>query len=169
MASVMYFSSSATASEQREHLGTFLSDLMGAVVPGVRFTIRTEGRILNPGTGALTGAWVDGVARTLTGSASGQPVADATQALIRWQTGEVVGRRFLQGRTFIPGLANGNTNGGNISTALIADWATKANAFVSASQFGIWHRPKTGAGGQWLEVTTASIWSELAVLRRRRQ
>ena len=137
----------------------------------------TTGRQLQEEDGQILGIWSDGTARTGVGTAAPQTWSDATQALIRWRTASVVGRRFLQGRTYVPGLAQNVVLAGDLTTTLVTDWGAKAQAFAAANNgFVIWHRPTPkGPGipgnngdGRAESVVAGSVWKETAVLRRRR-
>jgi hypothetical protein len=69
------------------------------------------------------------------------------------------------------------TLNGNLSVSTQGAIATAANAFIAASpEFGVWHRPRyegedhvlVSPGAFW-PASVASVWNELAVLRRRRR
>lgn len=168
--SVLYFLEATTVAEQRAALGTWLGGLAGGLHSTTQYSVRTEGRELDTSTGALTGAWVEPTVYAGAGTASGgQPIADATQVLVRWQTGNIVGGRFLQGRTYIPGLMTSNVAGGNLAPTVRSAYAGHSGNLVSAAvQLAVWHRPTGGAGGEAWAVEAASVWTELAVQRRRR-
>lgn len=128
-----------------------------------------NGREVNPTTGQLIGAWTSATLPIVTGTNSGQAVPDTSQLLIRWTTGIVVNGRFVQGRSYIPGLTVGAISGGNVLPATGTSWDTALATFVGANLgFSIWHRPVNGAGGQAVPVTAGQTWNEWAVLRRRR-
>jgi len=166
----MFFDTTIAVSTQRTSLAGFLFSLNGVLDTGVSWTIRTVGRDLSDRTGALTAAWSNGTVHTDTGDVAGEPVPDATQMLFRWSTDVIVNGRFLQGRTFIPGLTDGNMVNGNISSGALPGLVAVGQDLIDdAVGFGVWHRPSSGIGGQFEPATTASVWDELAVLRRRRQ
>lgn len=167
--SVMYFADGTTAAVARERVWGALNGVTAALTNGVEFSVDAECRVLNPATGELTGIETDATSRTGDGSGAGNPVPDAAQVLIACQTGVVVAGRFVQGRTFIPGLDAALTTGGNVAPAAVGDFNGFANDMVSPSAgFGIWHRPKGGAGGSFHLATGGVCRSEMAVLRRRR-
>lgn len=166
---VMFFDSSVPVATQRTSLQGFYFSLRGVLDTGVSNSIRTAGRELNDSTGGLTGAWSEPTVHTNTGTVAGEPVPDATQMLFRWSTDQIVAGRFLQGRTFIPGLTDGNMTDGNINSAAIPGLVAVGQDLIQdAVGFGVWHRPSSGTGGVFHEATTCSVWDELAVLRRRR-
>jgi len=167
--SVFFFDTTGTVSNQRLDLATFLGNVDGALDNSVSWTIRVAGRDLDDSTGALIGAWTEGTTRTGVGNNATEPVADATQVLFQWHTGVIVNGRFLRGRTFIPGLTNSILSNGNILAANVASFDAFAETFLASSDtFGVWHRPTSGTGGSFHLATSATVWSELAVLRRRR-
>lgn len=167
--SVMYFDESNALTDIRSELKSMWDAMASVLDTETVYTVRTTGRIIDEVTGALTGEWSEPTLKTGAGLASGQPLADATQALIRWNTGVVVGGRFLKGRTFVPGLSSTTSNNGNVSPAAITALQTGA-AFMgpAGAQLGVWHRPKGGTGGALHPITSSSVWTEFAVLRRRR-
>lgn len=167
--SVMMFGQVSTAAEQRTALYAFLSTIKSQLEDSTSFTIETAGRELDDATGALTGVWSEGTSYTGVGVVSGQVVADSTQALMQWRTDHIVGSRFLQGRTFIPGLSASHLSNGNLDSTTITAWQAAGQALIDdAVQFGVWHRPTSGSGGVFWAADTASVWGELAVLRKRR-
>jgi hypothetical protein len=167
--SVTFWGESTPVADQRTALGTFLSAIKSQLDTSVSYTIRTAGRELDATTGTLTAAWSDSVSYTGTGVVNGEPVPDASMALMQWRTDHIVNGRFLQGRTFIPGVSTQTLTDGNFTAAAISAWNTAgANLIASGKQFGVWHRPTSGSGGVWWAADTASAWQELAVLRRRR-
>lgn len=174
--SVFNFSNLVAVASQRSTLKTFLTDADGICAQATSWAIRTSGREMDATTGALTGAWVEPTASIGTGGAIETSAPDAIQALVRWKTGVIVGSRFLQGRTFIPGLAVSTSVAGNLNSGAQTTVTTAAANFAAATnEFGVWrrpiHDPNDGSlvrAGQFAEVTAGTVWNELAVLRRRR-
>jgi hypothetical protein len=138
----------------------------------VSVTPGSEVRRLDTASGVLTGVFSVTPGTTIPGNVSQQPVADASQVMLRWGTGTIINGRRLVGRTFLPGLPVGSLSGGNIAAATVTDFANKAQALVTAlagtAPVVVWHRPVNGAGGSDALVTGGTCWSEVAVLRRRR-
>lgn len=168
--SVMYFKSTANIVNVRAAIDvmfTAVADRLDSLTSG---TVRTAGKILDETTGTLTGFWNDPTATTWVGTVVGQPVSNADQALMRWRTNNVVAGRLLQGRTFIPGLAQGAMDGGHLSAATIADFQVAQAAFLASipADMVIWHRPLGVTPGSFFAVDSGATWNELAVQRRRR-
>lgn len=170
---IMYFEDTAVFSTTRAAVAAFWEALEGNITADYTWVVAAEGRRLDTATGGLTGVENDPTVYQGAGTGTaGSQVADATQALIRWATGIIVGGRRLQGRTFIPGTPRANTQGGNLSSFAVVGISSTANTFISGlgtdNKLVVWHRPSTSSGGVAHPVTQASTWSELAVLRRRR-
>lgn len=167
--SVLYFDDAVAVATQRTSISTMLTSISDRLDNAVAWTVRTVGRELANASGALTGEWTESTARTGTGTLAGQAIPDASQALMRWNTGAVVGGRFLKGRTFIPGIEVGQITDGNLSALCISDFNLACGTFAGdANGFSIWNRPVNGGGGQLHPVVSGTVWNELAVLRRRR-
>lgn len=167
--SVMYFNEASPVADQREDIDTFFSSLAVSLSNTFSYEVRTTGRELDDATGGLTGAWVDSTPYTGVGANVGDVVPDASQLLIRWFTNVIVNGRFLQGRTFVPGLLGSSIDAGNVDPALVAGYTTIAQTMAgSLNGFGVWHRPTLGAGGSFHPINDGGCWSEVAVLRRRR-
>lgn len=173
--SVMYFTSGNPVEDQRDSLEQLFDSCMAACDNSTSFVIRTEGVEVDDANGVLLGAWNDTTARTGTGAGAGEPVADASQILIRWRTPAIVEGRFVTGRTNVPGMGNGNLVNGNVGTSAQAIITGAANQLVNdAVGFGVWHRPlKDDDGnvirdGSFHEADSGNCWTELGVLRRRR-
>jgi hypothetical protein len=168
--SVTHWSTVTAVASQRATLESFTDALAAALDNNVSCVIETAGREFEDTTGVLTGSWTDPTVRTSTGSVAGEPVADATQVLIRWESNSIVNGRFIVGRTFIPGMAAAQLVGGNASAILVANWTGFAQALVTAGTgFRVWHRPQGGTGGVAVSPQVGRALPELAVLRRRRR
>lgn len=167
--SVFYFIEATAVAAQRAALNTFLGTVDNTLSSTATWSIRTTGRDLLSATGALTAAWTDAPVFTGAGGAGAPVVSDATQGLVRWKTNHIVGARFLQGRTFIPGLGTGSLSNGNLLAATQTAWQAAGQALIGAGvQLAVWHRPVASAGGVAWAADICSVNSELAVLRRRR-
>jgi hypothetical protein len=174
---IMYFEEGALTSSIRAAVAGFWGDVSAALTDSTVWDVDHESRLLDNETGALISLDVDATNYTGTGDNNLDPVPDASQGLIRWATGVVVNGRFLQGRTFIPGIASSFCLNGNLSSSTQAALATAATTFIAAAPtFGVWHRPKRDpithvivrTGAFW-PASVGSAWNELAVLRRRRR
>lgn len=168
--SVFNFNAGVAVATQRSALNTFLGAIDGALDSGTTWTVATAGREWDATTGGLTGAWTHTTPYTGVGGVAGQAVPDAIQILFRWGTSTIVNGRFLSGRTYIPGCAAINQDDGNMEESLRAAIEANGQTFAGSSATPVvWHRPVSGSGGQEVQMQTCSVWSEFAVLRKRRK
>lgn len=167
--SVLYFNAGVAVATQRTAIQTWLAGTVGALDTTTSYVVATSGREWDSATGALTGAWTEASAKTGVGTVGGEPLPDATQVLFRWHTGTIVNGRFLAGRTFLPGVARINAVDGNLESGIRAALQTTANTFATSSATPVvWHRPNPDGPGSEVQMTSATVWNEFAVLRRRR-
>ena len=169
LVSVFMFLTPTAVADQRAALNTFLGTIDAGLANTIGWVIRTSGREMDDASGNLTGVWGHSTAYTGAGGGTGEPVPDASQALFRWATDHIVNGRFLKGRTFIPGVVAAAVVNGNMAAGTQNDFTAAGQALIDdAVQLAVWHRPVAGAGGVAWTADTCSVWSELAVLRRRR-
>lgn len=168
-ATVMYFDATVSISTQRSAISALFTTCQAQLSNTVNWTVDTAGIDVDGTTGGLAASWSEAVARQGVGASSNQPVADTTQVLLKWRTASIVGGRFLQGRTFLPGLTATNLVNGNLGSGAQTVFAGAATTMAgSAAGFEIWHRPVSGTGGLGVAVSGSQVPFELAVLRRRR-
>jgi hypothetical protein len=167
---ILYFDESGdSVGDQRFLIKTWLDGLATQLSNQVSYAVDLEGRVISEDTGTLVGYWSDTVPQTGNGDIAEEPVADATQGLVRWGTAGFVAGRNVRGRSFIPGLATNRLTSGNMSTTAISGFASAAAALVtSASGLVVWSRPTDSRPGSMHLVSSSSVSAELAVLRRRR-
>ena len=154
----------ASAQAAADAVEDWLNALSPYIAAAQSFQVDPEAEEVDPVTGNVTGV-ASVTTITQTGDFSVAPVPQAAQALVRWRTGEYVAGREIRGRTFIPGIAGSQTSTtGELVPATLAGMQTASTAFLTASGHGIWS-PKNG---QFELALTASVWSEFAVMRSRR-
>nr|CRY94838.1 hypothetical protein [uncultured prokaryote] len=170
MVSVMYFKDLAPIEECREFLADFWTDVATVLHSGYTWTIDTEGRSISPTSGKTTGIWQHPLAYTGNGGVGvGGPVSNASMVLFQWRTGTYQNGREVRGRTFVPGLSNEETVGGELDSAARSQLVLAARThLVTPGVLQIWSRPRGTTPGSVHEVTNAGVWNELAVLRGRR-
>jgi len=115
--SVTYWHLTPSVDDQRQAWNEFLIDISTILDDGTDWNVQTTGREMDDATGVLTGEWSDATVQSGGGAGAGETVPDASQMLIRWNTGEIVNGRFLKGRTFIPGVQVAGLASGNLSPA----------------------------------------------------
>lgn len=170
--SIMYFRGNlpGTVTAARLAVGGLWAGYAGVMSNQYTFEVEETARLLDPSDGSLVGLYVDSGTVDGAGAQNQQPVADSTQVLHRWATGQVRNGRVVRGHQYAPGLATGSLTGGNITPAVAAALTANASDFVddAAGEFCIWARPRPGLPGLEVEVLGGSVWGELAVLRQRR-
>lgn len=166
---VMFFDELLSVTDQRDALAVFWGAVDSMLHNGTTWTIRQSGRELDDSTGTLTGVWTDTPVKTGTGAGTVNPVNDAAMILLQWQTATIINGRMVRGRTFVPGAEISTQEGGNLGAGFVSQLQGYQATLIAASEgFGVWHRPTSGSGGQFVPVTNGTAWSEFAVLRGRR-
>lgn len=125
-----------------------------------------EVAVLQPLTGDQTDSIPTTPANGVGGQTGGQ-AAHATQGLVRWGTGVWVAGRQIRGRTYIPGIAVARMSSSGLpDSTFTTATATAANALLADADapLGVWSKKN----GTFNEAVSASVWSEFAVLRSRR-
>lgn len=144
---------------------SFWGDMGAAMSSGVTMTVLPEIEIVDSATGNITGLeTTDQV--TLTGSAGGDVLPNATQGLIRWRTGSFVNGREVRGRTFLPGMLEANNTAGKPASGTVSVLTTAAQDLVGDPNSTLVIYSRTNHASR--VVTGASMWSEWAQLRSRR-
>lgn len=176
-----YFASSGTLTAQNAASAarTFWAAFTTALASGTTFAVQPEVETVSAVNGDVTA--VSAVTATIvTCSGTGSIGNPASQGLIRWRTGFFSDGREIRGRTFIPAMATSLVDASGNPTSSFLTVANAAGAALIAdanSVMLVWRRPKyTGKkpnrvqvrDGAEADVTSASTWSKLAVLRSRR-
>lgn len=167
--SVMYCDSAVSLADCRLAVFTLWEGLKTLFPNTVTATVRQESRLIDEATGTLIGVGADATVRVTTGTgANADVVPGASQLLLRWTTGEVVGGRRINGRTYVPGISESSNVVGQMASTATAGAAAQTYADNAAPV--IWHRPNpvTGASGSRHSLLSGTAWTEWAVLRRRR-
>lgn len=96
----------------------------------------------------------------------------ASGAVVNWNTAQYRNGRRVRGRTFlVPLSGNAYESDGTLTDPAlgsIRDFASEIIGDGSAPAFGVWSRPRAGAGGVFAPVTGSSVPDMSAVLRSRR-
>lgn len=142
----------------------------GWLPSGLTVSYPTTGDILDSATGTLTGVWTGD---PLTASAVGGPAnhAQGVGTRIKWETGIVHDGRKVSGSTYmVPLCSNVYDTDGTLATGALSGMLAAAQTFQSGldGEFGIWTRPKGGAGGVFSTVKAASVPDKVSWLRSRR-
>lgn len=135
----------------------FANDLVWTVQPVVEVVDVTTGQITS--TVSVTGG-------TGVGADATSYLPAATQILVRWRTTNFVNGREIRGRTFIPGATEAATADGVLDSTWVSTLNTANAALIaSANAELVVYSPTHHTLGN---VTAASVWTQFAVLRSRR-
>lgn len=121
-----------------------LFDTLKVYIPsGTTITVPNTGDKIDPTNGALTGAWVDGAVTAPVACSSSGNYAKGVGCQIRWNTTTIVGRRRVQGSTFlVPLSATLFDTTGTLVDLNQQSIQAAANAYVTAAPYAVlWSRP----------------------------
>ena len=129
--------------------------------------------ILDDLTGSLSGNLAATPVASVAGSSGAASAPHATMLLARLRTNSVFGNRILKGRWYLgpPKASAVDTNGATLPATVTAVDGAAASMLApgaTSSALCVWHRPQGGSGGAARLVTGISTWTDLAVLRSRR-
>lgn len=156
----------------------FMEDLAAQVVSSVTCTPNPEVLTVTAANGEITGA-TQGTTAPIIGGQPGNPVASATQGLVRLTSDTYRNGRRVLGRVFVPALSDAtiDTDGTPTATCLLsfANAATELIDDLATVQPVIWARPQNLGGdpptailGAAVPVTGFAAPNQFAVLRSRR-
>lgn len=138
---------------------------------GVNINVQNEAEILDSDSGEIVGfGEVD--TPTVTGLGTSGGWSAASGAVVNWRTNDYRFGRRIRGRTFLVPLAgeayqDDGTLSGDGRTA-VQDFGSTMIGGGAAPEFGVWSRPRDGAGGVFATVTSSNVPDMAAVLRSRR-
>lgn len=159
------------AQDAGDNLITAFAGLQSVLPTGVSISIESEVAVLNSETGEVLDYEQINVTGRSDGTAAGG-YAGPTGAVINWRTNDVRFGRRIRGRTFLVPLASTAFDGqGSLSAGALADvqeFADDVRAGFVGAEFGVWSRPRQGAGGVFATVTSHNVPDLAAVLRSRR-
>lgn len=165
----LFYASSAAA--LGSDLLTFFTAIKGLFPNNLSWDIPISGDTLDDGTGAVNGGWTDLGGGVVT-STLVTAYAAGVGAYASWHTNAIVGRRRLQGRTFLAPLGNLQYDtGGSIVPSAQAVLTPAISALAAAGKMVTWHRP-TGsplAGGSSSLVISGTLPDQVTSLRSRRR
>lgn len=140
--------------------------LKGYITNGLTITVQPEVDEVDPTTGFTTETWAATPAQVL--STGNAPLPKATQGVARLKTSTFFGGRRLQGRIFIPALANDAQLNGVPSAAFVGAIQTAGTALMAGGGGGndlvIYSRKNLAAA----DVTSVTAWNQFGVMRSRR-
>lgn len=158
-----------------------LFDTLKVYIPsGTSIVVPNNGDKIDPATGALTGAWVDGAVTAPVACSSSGNYAKGVGCQIRWSTTSIVGGRRVQGSTFIvPLSATLFDTTGTLVDLNQQSIQAAANNYVTAAPYAcIWSRPvkadstrtppRAGRAGSTALITGATVPDRASWLLTRR-
>lgn len=149
----------------------FAVDISALLATGHSVTVLPEINWFNTTTGVLEDVTAVSPAPTAHVGSSGQSGPIAAGMVISWTTAGINRGRKVRGRNFIVPVNKDafESNGSPSATAIgLLTGAAADLAGSTDATFGIWSRPRLGAGGAWFPVTTWRVPDFGAVLRSRR-
>lgn len=136
--------------------------------PGSTFAVRPDVNVLDEATGALlrTESTTPAAQSTFPGSTT---YAAGVGAVSTWNTAAVHRTKHLRGRTFVVPLGNLAYEGnGTLSSGALSTLRSATNTLAAEANFGVWGRPRSGAGGDWAACTGGTVRDQVAWLSTRR-
>lgn len=159
-------STSGEAQAGIDALETFWTSIDGYITNGLVITSVAEVDLVDPATGLVTDTFPT-TPWTITAGGNA-PLPKATQGLLRLRTSAFQAGRRIQGRIFIPALANDaqllGVPSSGFMDSLAAAGAALATDMSAAGDLSVWSR-KAGVAAA---VSSVSVWNQFAVLRSRR-
>ena len=173
--STFYFNDDLTTGNvtaARSALNTFWTAVTLYVAIPATYAFDTVAEEVEVTTGHVLNALPVG-AGSSPGSASGEMLPPATQALIRWRTGVYrisAGPRprsvEIRGRTFVPAITEANSNGGVPLATMQTALTNAAQALVADASTHLCIYSRAAKSKQ--DVTSGQCWNQFAILRSRR-
>lgn len=144
----------------------FWTAIKGQFTNGLTAEVLAEVAVISDVDGSLQSVEFATTAGSIGGDNSNEPLPPATQGLVRIGTNDVVGGRILKGHIFIPGATEANSSSGVPSSEFISVVGGAMNDLIDdvGSELRIWSRTH----GASALATGATVWSQWAVLRSRR-
>lgn len=176
LSTVHYDAAASTPGAAVSHLGAMLDGLQNYIQASQNWTVSGTVDLIDEVTGDL----IDSTAGTdypVLTIATDAPLPPANQLMLRLGTATVVDGRRLKGRIFLPGLTEAASSGaGVVDPAVVGAVSGELATWVSGvgAQPVVWHRPKAAtetepaSPGSKAPITTATVWTQWAVLRQRR-
>ena len=148
-------------------------DAVAAILPAdVSIQVDPSVQVLDEATGVMTDIEDDDTNITPTNGIGGSGYSAPSGAVINWRSQAVVNGRLVRGRTFLVPLAGASYEAdGTLTSVAIGRLRDAGNEMVTgdfANAFGIWSRPRAGAGGSFHTANSFNIPDKAAVLRSRR-
>jgi hypothetical protein len=165
--STFYFegSTQAVADDAAAAVATFWASVEPYIVNYGIWSLDTQVAQINAVNGQLEGIF-NVTPATGVGDVNSSQLALATQGLLQLRTGAIVGGRELRGRLYIPGPTETHNDVARPIGAYVTGLNSAANALIAdtGNAWAVWSR----TNGIFQEITSATCWSDWAIMRSRR-
>ena len=172
--STFHFTGSGTAAATAAAAATKLQTLWNTLrmqTIALTFTLEDEVAVIDTSTGFQVDSEII-TPWTVVSGGSGEPLPPSTQILCQWRSGVYVTNpstgksREVRGRTFVPQVQDSANNSGILAAAERTTVTTACNAFLGGTTAVpvIYSRSSSAA----YVITSATVWSDFAILRSRR-
>lgn len=162
----------AQTATARNRVYEMFNQFSGILPNDVEYIIVPDHPVFDEATGTLTGYGNPPNPGTPGTGASAGGYSAASGAVINWLTNTVAGNRRVMGRTFVVPLSGSAYEGnGTLSPSASMTLNDAAGEMIQGGEesgFGIWSRPRNGAGGVFAPVENYRVPDMAAVLRSRR-
>lgn len=143
----------------------FLTAGVSTYIAGLTFLNVSDVSLVDPTTGDVTGT-TPVVLSSVAHTGAGDPLPPATSLLCRYRTGQYINGHEIRGRTNISGLTETDNSAGSVSTSTQTTWnARLATLITGGTKVFAVYSPTNHC---WATVTAATVASQWAVLRSRR-
>lgn len=160
----LYFGDGSLANACVTAVSTFFADMDGVISDQLAWTVQGTVVTMDPVTGDITSS-EDVTGQNGFGADTGEIMPFATQALVRWHTGEYINGRELRGRTFIPAMTIVSDDQGVLLSTNLTTIQNAADGLIASGQnMLMWSKTH----GETRVVTSADVWNQFAILRSRR-
>lgn len=153
-----------SAHDQVAAVMNFWGAIEGSLSSAIHFFVNPIVEIVDSTTGEITGLDDTGAGGSGAGANGGDLLPLTTQALVRWRTGVFSSGRELRGRTFIPGWCETENDDGKPTSGCVSLVQSAADTLVGSMNMAAY----SPTHHTWASVNLASMWTEWAVLRSRR-
>ena len=153
-----------SAAEQVDAVFAFFTSMGPSINSSMTVTVDPIVDIVDSTTGLTTGQDDTGAGGTVDCSSSTDPLPLATALLVQFRTGTFFGGRELRGRIFIAGMTEGNSTAGKPDASSLAVWQPFVDTLLDDGQLAVYSPTKH----EWASMSSATIWTEWAVMRSRR-
>lgn len=173
--STLFFTPSADSSANAQtvvnRVAAFMTSIKSSIYGSCTWTVSGQVDVIDDHTGDLNGSWgVTGASDG--GSGSVNPVPQANQLNIRFETGVVYNGKRVRGHMYIPGSCTFNAAGAPSGAILTQVPANMAALLGPTHPLTIWRRPIGPHGsinnGLGYPATAGLLQPKYAVLRSRR-